>query len=116
FTEYQSAVGDLQSFPPFITVHGIIPSNNRSDLSGIALCHFTLHMIEEFQSRGREYVTAIEKRVKVYLFHTLTLRHFQQSDDMIDMTMNTAVGQKPHKVERFFLFFHIIHGCKQHLI
>ena len=114
FAQSQGVIGQFQPFPAFIAVHGVVAAHDGSDAAHAFFFHGLLDFIEEFQSRGGQDIAAVEKGVERDVFHAFALCHFQQSDDMIDMAVDAAVGEETHEMHGLPCGSGMIHAFVEH--
>ena len=84
--------GALSALPAFITIHRIVASGNGGNAPATKLAQFLFKLFNERQGRARGFVAPVEHRMYGNILNPLFDRHFEQRQQMADMTMHTAVG------------------------
>ena len=116
FTHCHSVKRFFHSVPALVSIHGVKAPLNRGDLANAKLLHLALKLGKKARSAGGGNVASIQKGMDVDLFNALTLRHLQKRVKMGIVAVNTAVGQKPHKVKRSILPSAAIHCGGKRLV
>ena len=109
FAVYESGIRFFDSVPCKISVHCIVASGNSRYFADAELGAFFLQLGYEALAGGDGNISAVHYAVDVYLFKGVLLCHFEKSEKVLYVTVNTAVGEKPHKVECGVVFLAVFH-------
>ena len=112
FAVDHGVVGGLQPVPALVTVHGVVAADHRGDLAhadGAALLHGLGH---EVRAGGGRDVPAVQEGVEIDPLQTLFLGQAQQGPQVLDVGVDTAVGQQTDEVQGRSLFQTAVHGVE----
>ena len=92
--------GQGNPIPAVVAIHGIIAAADRGDLTHADPAHGLGKLGQVSGSAPGRGVAAIHEGVDIDLSRPDFFGHFQQSDEMADMTVHPAVGNKPEQMHR----------------
>src|SRR5690606_29867978 len=87
---YKRVVSQLNPFPPFVPVHGIIAPGNRRYFAG-GLGKVLLQVFNKAQSAFRVGIAAVGKSMNENIIQLLVLADACNGFQMVDMRMNPAI-------------------------
>lgn len=83
---------NLDAFPAFVTVHGVVTSNDGCNLAELFLLDEVKEVLCIPSGRSRGGVTAVAKKVNVDMGNLLLLGCLQECAKVMDMGVDTAIG------------------------
>ena len=110
------AIGFFQTFPAFIPVHGIIAAADRCKTANAFFLHKGFQILHIRNRALGRHIPAVQKSMYINLLQSCRLCHFQQRFQMINVTVNAAVTEQAHQVQRTVLFFCMPQRIQQHLV
>ena len=84
----------LHTIPAVITVHRIIASGNRSNLTDAQFCHLCFQCLDKSLTGSRSRVTSVQEAVYVYILYALSLGKLEQTVQMCNMAVYTTIRKK----------------------
>ena len=103
FTVYQQIVGNLHTFPTFVTVHGIETSHDGSNLAGRLLTMGSQLLNEAFTAL-RVGITTVHKAVDEGILDTVFLGNIAEFEQMVKRAVHATVAGQSHKVDILAVF------------
>ena len=88
---YQTLGSDLDPLPSLVTIHGIVPTDDGDELPNFLLLDKVEEFLRVLGGRTGSGVTAITKEVDVDVWDFELFRGLEESKEMVDMGMDTAI-------------------------
>ncbi|MNC29076.1 hypothetical protein D3C75_773130 [compost metagenome] len=99
FAVHHSAAGFLHALPALVTVHGIITALDSSDVANTQLLSLGNQLLHVLLGAVRRNVAAVQERMDVHFLQIFLLGQLQKCEQVRNVAVHAAVGQKPVQVE-----------------
>ncbi|MNJ40673.1 hypothetical protein D3C77_355730 [compost metagenome] len=93
FAVYHGAIRFLNAIPTLVAIHCIVAALHRGDLAYSDFLNLRDKTLDEAFSAVRSHVAAIQERMNIDLVHLFLLREIKHSEQMVNMAVDTAVGE-----------------------
>src|SRR6185437_5802038 len=96
---HQTVISDLDSFPALVSIHGVVPAHNRRQRAILQFRGLVQDLLYEANATGGQGVSAIGEEVDEGLWDSVFFSAFQQSHQMTDVGMNSAIADTAQKMD-----------------
>jgi hypothetical protein len=93
------AIGFFDALPAIVAIHSVVASADGSNLAHTELAHFLFELLDKFDSAVRRGVAAVHKAVDENIFDFIFARHFQESEKMVEVRVDSAIAEEAEKME-----------------
>lgn len=88
----QTVNSDLYPLPPFVSVHGIVTTNNGGNLAILLLGNKVEKLLHVYHCRPRSGVATVAEEVDIDMWDANFLGGLKESVEVGDVRVNTAIG------------------------
>ena len=110
FTPNNGVVMQLHALPALVPVHAVVAPADGGNFSYPRLCELPLQRLDISLSACGRNVPAVHKAVNVNFFKSVAFCHVDKGEKVLNVAVNAAVGQKPHKMQSAAALLGVLHG------
>src|SRR5208283_1376417 len=99
FAVDEGAIGEFDALPAVVAVHGVVAANEGGDFADTEFAHFLLEFADVIAAAVGRGVAAVHEAVDEDLFDFPLLGHFEESEEVVDVGMHTAIAEQADEVE-----------------
>ena len=98
-------IGFADTFPTIIAVHCVVATADGCDFAHAQSVQFSLQLFHIILTGGWRNVAAVHEAVNVNFLQTLFFCHRQQTKEMLNVAVYTAVRQQTHQMQGRIMLF-----------
>ena len=110
---HDGVVRRLNAFPPLVPVHSIVATGYGADFPNRCLLHLVEHSLHKALTAPRRGVATIGESLVDHTLYTMTLRQFQQREQVRPMAVHSSRPEQSEEVQRRVVRFHMLASAYQ---
>ena len=115
-SEGKHIVSLFHAVPAVVAVHCVISAANGRNFASSEFCDVVFEFACITRRAFGRQVTAVEEAVYEHFFHFFAFCHFEQREQMFDVTVNSAGSEQTHKMQLFAVVARRVHSVEQNAV
>ena len=111
-----SSICLFDTIPSVITIHCIVTAGNGCNLTNANFLHLFASGLHEASCGRWRFISAVQKCMNIYIFQTVPLCHFQQTEQVFHVAVYAARREQTHQVQSRAVLLAIFHRIAQSLV
>ena len=111
-----SSICLFDTIPSVITIHCIVTAGNGCNLTNANFLHLFASGLHEASCGRWRFISAVQKCMNIYIFQTVPLCHFQQTEQVFHVAVYAARREQTHQVQSCAVLLAIFHRIAQSLV